>query len=64
VTLHLLHVVTPITPFAYEYPIDTGDILRSAQQAAAEELKRLVARAAEAGVPANSQGRFPKPFTF
>jgi nucleotide-binding universal stress UspA family protein len=56
-SVHLLHVVTPITPFAYEYPIDTGDILRSAQHAADEELKRLAARVRNAGVPADGEVR-------
>jgi nucleotide-binding universal stress UspA family protein len=55
--LQLLHVVTPITPFAYEYGIATADILRSAEQAAAGELKRLVRRARDAGVPADSEVR-------
>jgi nucleotide-binding universal stress UspA family protein len=55
--LQLLHVVTPITAFAYEYPIDTSEILRSAEQTAAREMKRLVERAWDAGVPASSEVR-------
>jgi nucleotide-binding universal stress UspA family protein len=55
--LQLLHVIAPITPFAYEYAIDTAEILRSAEQAAAQELKRVAARARDAGVPADSEVR-------
>jgi nucleotide-binding universal stress UspA family protein len=56
-SVHLLHVVTPITPFVHEYAIDAGDILGSAQQAAAEEMKRLVERVSEAGIPVESEVR-------
>jgi nucleotide-binding universal stress UspA family protein len=55
--VHLLHVVAPITPFAYEYAIDTAEILRSAEEAAAGELKRRVTRLSDAGVLVDSEVR-------
>src|SRR5437867_9093850 len=54
-TIHLLHVITPILPS--EYVIDTLDIMKSMEESSAEEMKRLVARAKEAGVAADFEIR-------
>src|SRR6516164_3512254 len=48
--VHLLHVITPLLPTAYEYAIDTAAIMDSLEKNAAEELGKLAARAREAGV--------------
>jgi nucleotide-binding universal stress UspA family protein len=55
--IHLLHVITPLLPTAYEYAIDTTSIMDSLEKNAAEEMKTLVARAKEAGVCADVELR-------
>jgi nucleotide-binding universal stress UspA family protein len=55
--IHLLHVITPLLPTAYEYAIDTASIMDSLEKNAAEEMKALVARAKEAGVCADVELR-------
>jgi nucleotide-binding universal stress UspA family protein len=55
--VHLLHVVTSLTPFAYEYPIDTTDLLKSVEHASIQKMKPLVATVANAGVPVESEVR-------
>jgi nucleotide-binding universal stress UspA family protein len=55
--LHLLHVITPLLPTAYEYAIDTAAVMDSLEKSAAEELSKLVARTKEAGVPADTEIR-------
>ena len=48
--IHLLHVVTPAIPTAYEYPLNTVDIVRSMQEASACEMKKLAAKLKAKGV--------------
>jgi len=55
--IHLLHVITPLLPSAYEYAIDTASILDSLEKNAADELKQRAARAKEAGVPSDIEVR-------
>lgn len=55
--IHLLHVITPLLPSAYEYAVDTASILDSLERDAAEELNRLVALAKQAGVQADTEIR-------
>src|SRR5215831_9409776 len=55
--IHLLHVITPLVPTAYEYAIDTTAIMDSIEKNATEEMKTLVARAKEAGVCADMELR-------
>jgi nucleotide-binding universal stress UspA family protein len=55
--VHLLHVVTPLLPTAYEYAIDTSAIMDSLEKSAADELNKLAVRAKIAGVPADTEVR-------
>src|SRR5215471_11254018 len=55
--IHLLHVVAPLVPTAYEYAIDTTAIMDSIEKNATEEMKTLAARAKEAGVCADMELR-------
>jgi nucleotide-binding universal stress UspA family protein len=55
--VHLLHVITPLLPTAYEYAIDTTDIMGSLEKSATEELNKLAAQAKEAGVHADIEIR-------
>src|SRR5262252_1965204 len=55
--IHFLHVITPLIPAAYEYAIDTIEIMRSLEKNAAEEMNVLVARAKDAGVRADTEIR-------
>src|SRR5215831_8907566 len=43
--IHFLHVITPLIPAAYEYAIDTVEIMRSLETKAADEMNVLVSRA-------------------
>lgn len=53
-TIQLLHVVTPVVPTAYDYALDTTEIMNSIEAGAAEELKELVGKAKNAGGTAES----------
>jgi nucleotide-binding universal stress UspA family protein len=55
--IHLVHVVTPLLPTAYEYAIDTGAIMDSLEKNAADELNKLAVRAKVAGVPVETEVR-------
>lgn len=55
--LHLLHVTTPVVPVSFEYAIDTTEITKSMEQSSAEEMKKLAARAKEAGVAVTTEVR-------
>src|SRR5262249_37293745 len=55
--IHLLHVITPQLPTAYEYAVDTASIIESLEKNAAEEMKKLSLRAKEAGVHADFEIR-------
>jgi nucleotide-binding universal stress UspA family protein len=55
--IHLLHVITPLLPTAYEYAIDTTEVMGSLEKSATEELNKLAARAKEAGVHADIEIR-------
>jgi nucleotide-binding universal stress UspA family protein len=48
--IHLLHVITPVPVSAYEYALDTTQIMKSMEAKAEEELVRLAAQVKEAGV--------------
>lgn len=55
--VHLLHVVTPILPTAYEYPLNTVEMTKSMQDAAAAQMKKLVARLKTKDVKVGSELR-------
>jgi len=55
--IHLLHVITPLLPTAYEYAVDTTSIIESLEKNAAEEMKKLSLRAKESGVHADFEIR-------
>ena len=55
--IHLLHVISPLFPTAYEYAINTGEIMNSLEKNAAEEMNVLVKRAKDAGVCADTEIR-------
>jgi nucleotide-binding universal stress UspA family protein len=48
--LHLLHVVSPVVPMAYEFPMHTVDITKSLQETSTQELRQLQARVSQGGV--------------
>src|SRR5262245_27776607 len=56
-TIRLLHVVTPIPPTAYEYVIDTAEIIQSMEYSSAEEMSKLVAKLKATGVSAETETR-------
>jgi nucleotide-binding universal stress UspA family protein len=56
-TVHLLHVITPIVSTAYEYAIDTIEIMKSMEQSSAEEMKNLAARVKAAGAISDVETR-------
>jgi nucleotide-binding universal stress UspA family protein len=55
--IHLLHVITPLLPTAYEYAIDTVEIMKSLEKNAADEMNVIVGRAKDAGVHADTEIR-------
>jgi len=55
--LHILHVVPPLIPTSYEYPIETKDLLRGLEDQAAKQMKVLARTALEAGVKADAMIR-------
>jgi nucleotide-binding universal stress UspA family protein len=57
-TIHLLHVITPVSAGAYEYAIDTTEIMQSMETRSTDELNDLLARIRRAGVPAEAELRF------
>src|SRR5207253_1845697 len=48
-TVHLLHVITPIVASAFEYAIDTIEVMKAMEESAKEEMNKLAARVREAG---------------
>jgi nucleotide-binding universal stress UspA family protein len=56
-TIHLLHVVTPIPPTAYQYVVDPSDIMSAIQASSAEEMDKLVAGLKGTGVRTETQLR-------
>jgi nucleotide-binding universal stress UspA family protein len=56
-SVHLFHVITPLLPSTYDYALDTVEIMKSLEQSATEEMKRLLARTREAGVRAEVEIR-------
>lgn len=49
-SLRLFHVVSPLIPSAYEYPIDTTGLIKSMEKAATRQLSRLVNRLKKTGL--------------
>jgi nucleotide-binding universal stress UspA family protein len=56
-TIHLLHVITPIAAGAYEYAINTAEIVASMEESSMEEMNKLVAKIKEAGIVAEPEVR-------
>ena len=56
-TIRLLHVVTPLPPAAYEYAMDTSEILQSMEESASEEMKKVVAKLKAPGFSAETEVR-------
>jgi nucleotide-binding universal stress UspA family protein len=48
--LHVLHVVSPVIPTSYEFPLNTAELAESLQEAAREKIEPLKARADSAGI--------------
>jgi nucleotide-binding universal stress UspA family protein len=48
--MHLLHVITPVPVAAYDYALDTTQIMKSMEESAEAELVKLAARVKEAGI--------------
>jgi nucleotide-binding universal stress UspA family protein len=55
--VHLLHALAPIVSTPYEYPIATAEIMRAAEKASADELKKLAAKVEAKGVKVETQIR-------
>jgi nucleotide-binding universal stress UspA family protein len=55
--IHLLHVITPVPVTAYEYAVDTTQIMKSMEESAEAELVKLAARVKEAGISAEIEIR-------
>ena len=56
-TVHLLHVITPLTPAAYEYALDLSEVMKSMEANAREDLNALAGKVKIAGVPAQAEVR-------
>jgi nucleotide-binding universal stress UspA family protein len=56
-SVHLLHVITPVAAGAYEYAIDTTEIIRSMEESSMQEMNRLVAKMKMAGIKAEPELR-------
>ena len=56
-SVQLLHVITPVAVGAYEYAIDTTEIMKSWEERATEEMTKIAARVKEAGVEAEFEVR-------
>jgi len=48
--IHLLHVITPIAAGAFEYAYDTTEMMKSLEEASAQEMDELAAKVKIAGV--------------
>jgi nucleotide-binding universal stress UspA family protein len=55
--VHVLHVVSAVTPTSYEFQLNTAEVLTQLRKHAEEKMKSLVARAEEAGVSAHPETR-------
>src|SRR5262245_56772174 len=55
--VYLLHVIAPLVTTAYEYPINTYEIIRSMQTASGREMKKLEAKVKAAGVDVRTELR-------
>lgn len=55
--VHLLHVITPLLPTAYEYAIDTVQIMKSLETYASEQMAALAIRIREAGAQVDVEVR-------
>jgi nucleotide-binding universal stress UspA family protein len=55
--VHLLHVVTPITPTAYEYALDVTEIMKSMEESSLAEMANLATKVKAAGVVATMEVR-------
>src|SRR5215831_585137 len=56
-TIRLLHVITPIAAGAYEYAIDTAEIVASMEESSMAEMSKLIAGMKESGVVAEPEVR-------
>ncbi|HYR84642.1 MAG TPA: universal stress protein [Terriglobia bacterium] len=56
-TIHLVHVVMHVMPAAYEYPLNTSDVIRSVEDASKREMNKLVARLKKRNVKVTSEVR-------
>ena len=52
-----MHVITPVAVGAYEYAIDTTEIMKSWEERATEEMTKIAARVKEVGVEAEFEVR-------
>ena len=53
--LHLLHVITPVAPVAFEFPLNTVDLTKSLEESSMRELKALEARVRQTGAAVESE---------
>ena len=56
-TIHLLHVIKPIAASAYEYVVDTIEIIKSMQESTIQEMNNLVAKLDQNSVVCESEVR-------
>jgi nucleotide-binding universal stress UspA family protein len=56
-TIRLLHVITPIAAGAYEYAIDTAELVASMEESSMAQMNKLVAGMKESGVVAEPEVR-------
>ena len=54
-TIHLLHVVTPAIPTAYEYPLNTVDVVKWMEEASRPEMDKLVAKLKAKGLKVKTE---------
>jgi nucleotide-binding universal stress UspA family protein len=56
-TIHMVHVVMHVMPAAYEYPLNTADVVRSVEDSSRHEMKKLVAKLQKRKVKVTSEVR-------
>src|SRR5262245_30946822 len=57
-SVDLVHVITPLVASVYDHTIDTAEIMKSMEDAANEEMNKLVAVVKQAAVFAKAEVRF------
>ncbi len=53
--IHLVHVITPVLPMAFEYLANAGDLFTSMEEGSRDQMKKLVKKLMKRGVEVTSE---------